>query len=170
MWVKSCCRTARSPGHLPGGGWEGRVFVWACKLGCVFVCVREEVSFCVSLLSSCQPLEIPGNVIQSHSLKKSLCQEFPWSTETTRQFVVEGRRRIMQKKEKKKHSDLFHNTMRYLLFPSCLCQRTSLVHISASEGRSWIITVCYIFLISSSHSTFSVFLMCMYTGPVKTHS
>lgn len=62
------------------------------------------------LLSSCQPLEIPGNVIQSSSLKKSLCQEFPWPTDRAGRSVVERRLQSMC-------SNKYHNKTRASLSP-----------------------------------------------------
>lgn len=86
MWVKSCSRTARLENqHLPVTGVfvcehanekHGCVHEWGSNLKCL--CVERGMrSWEGCCFSSCQPLEIPGNVIQSCSLKNHSARNSP---------------------------------------------------------------------------------------------
>lgn len=55
--------------------WEGCVWVWICKWDAQIWVSSMFVRR--TLLSSCQPLEIPGNVIQSCSLKNHSARNSP---------------------------------------------------------------------------------------------
>lgn len=135
MWVKSCRRTAGTRGHLPAdvttharyANEEAQVCpgLRESKQGVPFV---EK-----SVLSSCQPLEIPGNVIQSCSPKNHSARNSPG--QQTQQHVVSG----WKNRQTKQHAHTLTHRRYNRDTTHVLCRCTSWITFRPFQ---WLATSC----------------------------